>query len=169
MSQRQFFYVYDTVTNFPVIDSMEHRRLTAEMIKRSRYFMAHKHNVNATNQTGGDEALGSRLFEGVAGGAVLLGLAPDCPEFGECFDWPDAVIPLPVELTDVAPFFSDLDAQTARLQAVRRRNVLETLSRHDWSHRWARILDMVGLKPLDGLEARAARLNERAQMVGALP
>ena len=105
--RKPFFYLYDTCTNFAVINSSEHRRLVAETAKRSRYLIAYKHNLNAANQTGGDEALGGRLFEGAAGGAILVGMAPTCPEFVTCFGWPDAVVELPVETNDIEAFLLD--------------------------------------------------------------
>lgn len=164
---RRFFYVYDTVSQFAIIDHVEHRRLTAETIKRSRFFIAYKHNMNLTRTTGGDEALGSRLFEGMAGGSIILGVAPDCPEFTAMFDWPDAVIPIPFDVHDMAPILADLDAQGARLDRARRNNLLGALRRHDWGHRWATILETVGLDPLPALGARRARLAALADLVQA--
>ncbi|HVR62780.1 MAG TPA: hypothetical protein VMU50_12835, partial [Polyangia bacterium] len=122
--ERRFFYVHDTVNNFAVDDPLAHRRLTAELIKRARYFIAFKHNLNAANQTGGDEALGSRLYEGAAGGAIVLGVAPDCPEFATQFDWPDALIPIPFDAADMQPILRELDAQAPRLARARTGNVL---------------------------------------------
>jgi Glycosyl transferases group 1 len=167
-ANRRFFYVYDTVSQFPIIDPGEHRRLTAEVIKRSHYFIAYKHNLDVVSKTGGDEALGSRLFEGMAGGSVILGAAPDCPELATVFDWPDAVIPIPYEVADMAPILADLDGQPERIDRARRNNVAGALRRHDWGHRWATILDAVGLAPLPALEARRARLTALADLVAEL-
>lgn len=160
----RFFYLYDTVRNFEVIDTLEHRRLVAETIKRSRYFIAYKHNVNASNQTGGDEALGGRLFEGVAGGAVVLGIAPDCPEYATYFDWPDAVVPIAFEPADLAGTLAALDANPERVAQIRARNVSASLRRHDWAHRWTAILKTIGLEASPGLVTRRARLEELAAM-----
>jgi hypothetical protein len=160
-----FFYIYDTVNNFAINDHVEHRRLTAETIKRSQYFIAYKHNLNAAHQTGGDEALGSRLFEGMAGGSIILGVAPDCPEFAASFDWPDAVVPIPFDLDDMAPVLVDLGAQPERLKRARRKNVEGALRRHDWGHRWSTILEAVGLEARPELTARKARLIQLANQV----
>lgn len=160
----RFYYVYDTVRNFEVMDPLEHRRLVAETIKRSRYFIGYKHNVNASDQTGGDEALGSRLFEGVAGGAVVLGIAPDCPEYATYFGWPDAVVPIPFEPTDLAGTLAKLDADPERVARIRAANVSASLRRHDWSWRWEAILKTIGVAPTAALLARRARLEELAAM-----
>jgi hypothetical protein len=167
--RRPFFYVYDTVNNFSVNDSAQHRRMVAEMSKRSRYLIAYKHNVGVGKLTGGDEALGSRYYEGMAGGAVLLGIAPSCPEFDLNFDWPDAVVELPVDTADVERFLSELDAQPERLRRARRANVIGILRRHDWSHRWATILETMGLPALEGFQGRKRRLAELTDLADKLP
>ena len=164
-----FFYVYDTVNNFAVIDPAQHRRAVAEMAKRSRYLIAYKHNINAPHLTGGDEALGSRLFEGMAAGAVLLGVAPSCPEFDLCFDWPDAVVELPTETPEVERFLSELTAQPERLRRARRHNVVGVLRRHDWSQRWATILETMDLPALEGMQGRRRRLAELTDLADKLP
>lgn len=168
-ARKPFFYLYDTVNNFAVINSSEHRRLLAETAKRSRYLIAYKHNLNATNQTGGDEALGGRLFEGAASGAILLGMAPTCPEFETCFGWTDAVVELPVAANDVESFLLDLDAQGERIREARRNNVTASLRSHDWVHRWSAILETVGMKPLAALDARKRRLTDLARLVWDAP
>jgi hypothetical protein len=164
-----FYYVYDTVRNFEVIDTQEHRRLVAETIKRSRYFIAYKHNVNASDQTGGDEALGSRLFEGVAGGAVVLGIAPDCPEFATHFDWPDAVVPIAFEPADLEATLAAIDADPERVARIRAANVSASLRRHDWSCRWQTILKTIGLEPTSSLLSRRARLDDLATLAERQP
>ena len=166
-NERRFFYVHDTVNNFAVDDPLAHRRLTAELIKRARYFIAFKHNLNATNQTGGDEALGSRLYEGVAGGAIVLGVAPDCPEFSTQFDWADALIPIPFDAADMGAILRELDAQAPRLARARAGNLLGALRRHDWAHRWSTILETVGLPAQEGLHRRDERLRALAREVEA--
>ena len=83
------------------------------------------------------------------------------------FDWPDAVIPIPFEVNDMTPILADLDAQSERLDRARRNNLLGALRRHDSGHRWATILETVGLEPLPALGARRARLAALADLVQA--
>ena len=161
------FYVYDTVNDFSVIDYREHRRMVANLIKRNRYFISYKHNVNLSDKTGGEEALGARLFEGTAGGAVMLGIPPACEEYDSCFDWPDATIPIPYEPADMADILADLDAQPERLARARRNNIVNSLRRHDWVYRWGRILETVGLERTPAMEAREVHLNDLAEMAMA--
>jgi Glycosyl transferases group 1 len=165
--RRGLFYLYDSLssTDSQVKDWREHRLLLANIIKRSRYFMCFSPATLAyskTNTIQGEQVLPARLFEGAAGGAVMLGTAPQCAEFRECFDWPDAVIEVHPESTDIAAVIDDLDAQPERTERVRRTGVTRCLQRHDWVYRWEHILSTVGMEPLPQLHRRKAKLREIA-------
>lgn len=45
----------------------EHRSLYRNIVKRSCYFIAYKPKLNLASQTGGQEKLNVRFFEGTAG------------------------------------------------------------------------------------------------------
>jgi len=162
--QRDFFYIHDTANAFSVIDATEHRALLANIAKRSRYLIAYTHNANpaALAITGGEECIGPRFFEGTAAGSVLLGVAPNCPEFQEELGWSDALIPIPFEARNIEEILKALDAQPDRLQRARVNNVLGALEKNDWAHRWRDLLGVVGLKPCDGLGRRLLRLRALA-------
>jgi hypothetical protein len=104
----------------------------------------------------------ARLFEGAAGGAVLLGTAPQCPEFQSCFDWPDAVIEVSPEATDIAAVIDELDTQSQRMERVRHTNAIRCLLQHDWVYRWQRILSTVGMASHSKLDDRKKRLGSIA-------
>ena len=161
--QDGLFYLYDTVFNVPLPDPRAHRELLAEVMKRSRYFFAYGPAQDVTRP--GQESLASRYFEGVGGGAVLLGGAPDVPEFAAHFDWPDAVITIPYEATNLREIIAELDAQPERLARARLNNDLATLRRHDWAYRWRQILEAAGLSPTPPLSERIERLQAVAQQV----
>lgn len=173
--RRDFFYVYDSLssTDSRVKDWAEHRLLLAAMIKRTRYFMAFNPATLATakaQKIAAEQVLPARLFEGAAGGAVILGTAPQCPEFGVYFDWPDAVIEVPPEAADVAAVIDELDAQPERIAQVRQTNAVRCLLQHDWVYRWEHILSIVGMAPLPQLLDRKARLrNIAAAAMGVSP
>jgi hypothetical protein len=139
--------------------------MLANLIKRSRYFISYKHNVNIANVTGGQEALGSRYFEGAAGGAVMIGIAPDCDEYRAAFNWEDAVIPVPYAPVDVEGILSELDVQAHRLATASRNNVVSCLLRHDWAYRWEEILHSVGIEPTPALAARKTILQKLAHRI----
>jgi len=162
--RRKLFYVYDSLssTDSRVKEWSEHRLLLANMIKRTRYFMAFNpaslDNAKA-GKIAGEHVLPARLFEGAAGGAVILGTAPQCAEFQAYFDWPDAVIEVPPTTADIGAVIEELDAQPDRVDQIRRTNAVRCLLQHDWVHRWEQVLVTVGLRPRPELEQRKAKLN----------
>jgi hypothetical protein len=164
---RGLFYLYDSLasTDSRVKDWREHRLLVANIIKRTRYFMGLS-PAAATNEKAhkiaGEQVLPGRLFEGAAGGAVILGTAPQCAEFREYFDWPDAVIEVSPETSNMAAIIEELDAQPRRIERVRQTNAVRCLLQHDWVYRWERILATVGMEPLPRLHDRKSRLSDIA-------
>ena len=162
-----FFYLYDSLasTDSRVKDWGEHRLLLANTIKRTRYLMGFNPaalSIHKADKIAGEHVLPSRLFEGAAGGAIILGSAPQCPEFHEYFDWPDAVIEISPEPGDIAAVIKELDAQPQRTELIRRTNAIRCLQKHDWVYRWERILATIGMKPLPQLNHRKSLLNDIA-------
>src|SRR5215467_2109283 len=79
--ERRIFYYYDTVQTsgeggkqmtFRVGNASEHRLLLANVLQRSRYYVAYRGRVNEPETTQGKEEISARFYEGVAAGAVLL-------------------------------------------------------------------------------------------------
>ena len=163
----ELFYLYDTVSNFDVIDPAEHRLLLANLIKRSRYFITFPPKFDRPDEAPGERDLGLRFFEGAAGGSILLGGPPNGLAFREHFDWPDAVIRTPADGGEIAELIADLDRQPERLDRIRRDNVANSLRRHDWVYRWRRILETVKLPVPSGVVARERRLLGLAELVAA--
>lgn len=165
-----FFYIYDSLasSNSLVRDWAEHRSLLTGMIKRSRYFIGFSPASLSGYKAGkvaGEHLLPGRLFEGAAGGAVILGTAPRCPEYAQYFDWPDAVVEISPDGSDVIQKLKELDENQNWVARIRRNNVKGSLLKHDWAHRWRHILAVMGMEPLPPLLAREARLNDLAMMI----
>jgi hypothetical protein len=164
-------YLYDVLEDSAVSAPSEHRALVANMMKRSKFFFSFRINESPERQgrTGGDEALSTRYFEGVAGGAVVLGSATRSREFEECFDWPDALIPVDFAGSDLREVLDDLSRQDGRLARTRTTNVRNSLLRHDWVYRWQTMLASVGLSPAPQVEERVQRLHALAAAVDLPP
>ena len=167
--RRGLFYLYDSLasTDSRVKDWREHRLLLANIIKRTRYFMglspaAMTEEAHKAHQVAGEQVLPARLFEGAAGGAVILGTAPQCPEFRECFDWPDAVIQVSPASSDIAAVIEELDAQPRRIERARQTNAVRCLLQHDWVYRWERVLSTIGMDSLPQLYRRKSLLSDVA-------
>jgi hypothetical protein len=166
--ERRLFYLYDTFSgNIPVQNPAEHRLQLGNLIKRSRFFLANRAKANEEGETGRQEELGFRFFEGAAGGAVMIGEAPEVASFQEHFDWPDALIHLPFGSPRIGELIAGLKGQPQRLARIRRDNVVHVLRRHDWAYRWRAVLEYLGLTPLKGLREREGRLAALA--AGPIP
>jgi hypothetical protein len=165
--RRNLFYLYDSLssTDSRVRDWGEHRALLADTIKRTRYFIGFSPATLAGSKAGkvaGEHVLPGRMFEGAAGGAIILGSAPKCAEFHECFDWPNAVIEVSPDGSDIVSIIRELDANPEWTELLRQTNATGCLRKHDWVYRWEHILSAVGMKPLPQLHHRKDDLNEVA-------
>lgn len=166
-ASKEIFYIYDS---FPEVAEMEpydhrhHRELFANLLKRSRYFMVAPGKFDYSYGQLGQVEIGYRYFEGVSGGAVLVGEAPDCTGFKEMFPWPDVIVPVRSDGSDVMDAMASLNADPERLSAISRRNAAEALLRHDWVYRWKQIFRRAGVSPSPALTARENRLRELASL-----
>jgi spore maturation protein CgeB len=163
------FYMYDTLfgADSEASNHRQHRELLANLAKRSRYFMVAPAKMNVENDTGGQVEVGYRYFEAAGAGAVMIGQAARCHAFSELFNWPDAVIEIKPDGSDVADVLGSLAAEPERLEEISRRNAAQTLLRHDWAYRWKMILNIAGLQPGAAMEGRERRLRELAGMAQA--
>nr|WP_249794014.1 glycosyltransferase [Bradyrhizobium sp. BRP56] len=169
--RERLFYYYDTVAasgsnrkerTFRVDNPEEHRIMIANILQRSRYFIANRSHVNNPEFTAGRDEISARFYEGAAAGAVMVGEAPRTEEFARQFDWPDAVIHVPFDSPDICQILEALDADPARLRAVQNANVREAALRHDWLYRIQAVFDILGIAHTDQMRARANRLRQIA-------
>jgi len=167
-SDRRIFYYYDTVAasgvglrqrSFHVDDASEHRLLLANLLQRSRFFIANRALVTEDEVTRGHDEISGRFYEGAAAGAVMLGEAPRTDEFRKQFDWPDAVIPLPFDSPDVGRVLLELGSDPQRLARISRDNVRNAALRHDWVHRLRTVFETVGVRPTEAMSERESRLE----------
>jgi hypothetical protein len=147
-----WFYLYDTVGG--VTRHREHRRHLASILRRTRYLLAYPGKMDVPGQTGGQQEIGFRYFEGAAAGTLLVGEAPSTPWFEKLFGWPDSTIHLPYGATDVSSCLLTFDSDPERAERVRRTNVAQSLLRHDHVYRWSQVLQHVGLPETPSMEAR---------------
>jgi len=176
--QRRMFYYYDTVAatgfnmkqrTFTVQDAGEHRLMLANMLQRSRYYVANRGRINEPEFTQGRDEISGRFFEGAAAGCVMLGEAPRTEEFRQLFDWPDAVIHFPWDSPDAARFVRELDEDPERLARIRALNVHHSALRHDWVQRLRTVYETLGIAPTEGMLARERRLRLLAAMALEAP
>jgi hypothetical protein len=166
--QRRIFYYHDTVrasgqdkkqVTFRVANVREHRLLLANVLQRSRYYVANRARINERESNEWEE-ISSRFYEGIAAGAVLLGESPRSPEFDKQFDWVDAVVRMPFDAPDVGDRLAILDADPVREAGIRYENLRQAALRHDWVHRLQRVFATAGIPATEAMGARASALEE---------
>lgn len=158
-------YLFDTALWTTVYDEVEHRLQLAAIAKRTKYFVVDIAKADLPGDTGPQQEIGIRYFEGAAAGAVLIGVVPRSVAFGKLFGWPDSVVPMEASPEGVAAVLAELDADPTRVARIGRENALQSLRLHDGAYRWEQVLRAAGLEPLQALEARKQRLEERAKSI----
>jgi hypothetical protein len=163
--QDKIFYVHDTFpgADTEVYDHKQHRDLFANMLKRSQYFVVAPGKMDHWEIQGQIE-IGYRYYEGAAAGAVMIGQRPDCKIFREMFSWPDSVIEIEPDGSDILQVLAALKRDPERRAAISRRNAAEALQRHDWVYRWKEIYRVAGLEPSPAFAAREERLKSLADI-----
>lgn len=167
-AEARMFYMYDTLqsANSSAPDHRQHREMLASVAKRSRFFVVAPGKSNVPDETQGEVGLSSRYFEGAAAGAVMIGQSANCEPFRELFGWPDSVVEMNQNGSDVAEVIRTLHADPERLAEISRRNSFEALMRLDWAYRWKEILSIAGLEPQPAMQAREERLRDLAALTG---
>ena len=165
-TEDNFFYYYDTMKGkLRISNPREHRLLLAGLFQRTRYNITNYAKFNSTEETGGNQEIGYRFFEGAAAGTVMIGMPPAGDAFPRYFDWEDAIVQVDFSGTDVVEAISKLDAQPERLERISRMNVANSLLKHDWAYRWRDMLAALDLKPSAAMIAREKYLYELAQSI----
>lgn len=103
-SEDEWLYVYDTGMPGLCHNPSEHRNNLATKMSRSKFFVVNPSKFDCPDDTGGQEEIGFRYFEGSAAGAVLIGRFPDNPNFKEHFPWEDAVVEMPDDPSHIMDF-----------------------------------------------------------------
>jgi hypothetical protein len=121
--------------------------------------------VSSVAETQGQSEIGHRYYEGAAAGAVMIGQSPSGETFRQMFPWPDAVIPIQPDGSDVLEVLAELASDPARVSAAAQRNAEGALLHHDWVYRWRELLKTAGFKPSTGMVSRERQLKALAAEV----
>jgi hypothetical protein len=169
--ERRLFYYYDTVAasgsdrrqrTFRVSDAKEHRLLLANLLRRTRYYIANRSRANQPEVTLAGDEISYRFYEGAAAGTVMLGEPPQTPSFKAQFDWPNALISVPFDEPEIARTLAELDAHPELLLRTQRDNARNAALRHDWVYRIREVFEALGLPPTPGMLDREQRLRALA-------
>lgn len=162
----EIFYVYDSCRGAEMepFDYVQHRELLGNMSKRTRFFMVAPPKMDVPEEISGQVEVGYRYYEGAAGGGAMIGQAPRCKAFEELFPWPDAVIEIQPDGSDVLDVIDALRRNPERIAALGRRSAGEAALRHDWVYRWQKVLKTAGLQPTARMKDREKVLKQIAEM-----
>jgi hypothetical protein len=168
-SDRRLFYIHDTLQHGDnkAPDFREHRELYAAIAKRSKFFLVAPAKVDLSTHTHGQIEVAARYFEGAAAGAIMIGQAPDCDSYRQMFPWPNSVVELEADGSNVDELLSGLLAEPVTMGEISRRNAAGALLQHDWVYRWERILSAAGLEPTARMNSRKQRLRELSEIAAA--
>lgn len=149
-----------------------HRNRLVQHLQRSKYFFTFLAKREFMNQRGAQREFGLRYLEGAAAGVIQLGEpVPDNPGYQSHLDWEDAVIEAPFASAELPDLIESLEREQTRIEAARRRNVVNCLRRHDHVYRWAEVLEMAGMPESEAMRDRRSRLEALAHSVesGTIP
>lgn len=155
VSARGGFYLYDSATKPPVTsDHVAHRNLFANLVQHSKLFVVDYAKIGHMDQSDGQLSWGPRHVEGIGGGAIQIGYAPDSEDYMRNFDWPEAIFRLPENPAEAAAAVGRLLDDSQELDRMRSENFAHAAMKHDWLHRWELILDYFGLPSTEKQERR---------------
>lgn len=163
-SERGWRYYFDTFSVGAFENAFEHRDWLARLLSDSRFAISHYARITQPEMTKGQRQLGGRFLESAAAGNVLVGAPPNTPQFHSVMSWPDAVIPISESETRIDLVLEELGSDPKRMEAISRRNVAGATRSNDWAHRWATVLDTVGLPRGKRLIRRLAELEAEAKL-----
>lgn len=167
LEPRNGFYLHDSTTSPPIAaDHTVHRDLLANLVRRSKIFMVDFGKIGHSDQKRGQTIWGPRHVEGLAGGAIQAGYAPDSEDYLRHFDWPEAVERLPEDPEAAAAVILGLIDDPGELERRRRINLAQALRKHDWLHRWQLVLDHFGLPETPAMAERRSGLDALAAAAG---
>ncbi len=166
--KEHLFYIYDTMAVKETENPVEHRELLADMIKRSRFFIANRAKVDCPAETSGQSEIGGRFYEGAAAGAVLVGELPQSEEFDRQFPDSRNMIQLLYDSKEVGDVIRGHFRESEPLKKARRASIVNCLRQHDWLYRWRKVLSLTGLEPLPRLLDRQAVLQQKIESIELL-
>jgi hypothetical protein len=164
LAERQGFYLYDSATKPPITAQHKvHRDLLANLIQHSKLFMVDIAKIGHDDQIKGNIAWGPRHVEGIAGGAVQVGYAPETEDYLRYFDWPESVIRLPQDPDKAIDRIASILDDPAEQERMRLINLSNALHKHDWLNRWSDILQHLSLPETEAMVSRRQTLSRIAE------
>ena len=154
-----WLYVYTTGMPGICFDPPEHRENLAGRLNRSKFFVVNPSKFDCPDDTGKQQEIGFRYYEGSAAGTVMVGTIPNNINFKRHFPW-EAVVELPKDPNHVMDFMRDLKSDDEHMSKIRFNNVKGSLEQHDFVYRWEEMLTGCELEIPHSLQLRKNKLDD---------
>lgn len=161
---KRIYYYTNHMQIKKINDFYGHRRLFWKLLNNSHIALAY--DVLTTENllrkfSFSFSFVGQRWYECLAGGCMIVGKRPKCPEADQLLDWKDATIDLPDDQAELVPFIESLLTDKQRLYSSHHRNYLYALARHDWRYRIVEMLSYLGLEQPSSLQQALSDLQQK--------
>ena len=80
------------------------------------------------------------------------------------FYWEGALVDLSWNFGNMETIIEKMNMTSDIQQNIRKKNIMESLLRHDWAYRWEIVLDLAGLAAHPGLSDRKRTLSKLANI-----
>ena len=156
----QELYLYDTLHG-KAVSWRAHRDAVAGWYRQSRMAVCNYGKHDRPHEIGDLRIVPGRLFEGLAAGAVLIGMPPDEENQRQLVG---EVVVESSDSTDLGDLLDTYNDPAAR-RDTSLRNASLAARRHDWAHRWRDVLDVLDIPRPERLDQRLELLACRADEI----
>jgi hypothetical protein len=157
-AQRSALHLYDTLQGGLMADSAGHRQLYASLLSRTDLLVSNYARFDQPKVIRDVRAISGRVFEGLAAGCRMIGVAPDAALLEAAGLETARFHHLPLEEPIEPP--SSLVDDPEVIAAERAGHVALAARTGDWAHRWVTMAQTVGLELSPGMRRRLERLDE---------
>ena len=157
-------YLHSPLGNLSGPQVHAERGMLFKLLQRSRVSLAFHLHVEPQGQRPRSMMVTSRWLESLLSGCIVAGKRPVSRMADDMLSWPGATVELADVPEQAAAELEQLLASNADLDAQRRTNVHQTVSRHDWRYRILTLCGLAGIPIPSALEADLARLRDLAAL-----
>lgn len=168
-SASETLYLHSPLGNLSGPQVHAERGMLFKLLQRSRISLAFHLHVEPQGQRPRSMMVTSRWLESLLSGCIVAGKRPLSRMADEMLCWPGATVELADDPGQAAAELEQLLAMNADLDAQRRTNVHQTVSRHDWRYRIVALCGLAGIAVPAALEADLARLRDLAALHAPSP
>lgn len=157
-----YLYLHSPLGNVTGASVHRERGMLFKLLHRASVSLAFHLYVEPQGDRPRSMMVTSRWLESLIAGCIVAGRRPVSRMADEMLAWPGATVELADDPREATEQVVELLSRGDALEVQRRRNVRETLLRHDWRHRIVELCGLVGLPVPDALRADVERVRALA-------